>query len=29
MNPKISDFGIAMLSSSATESQDTVPMGTL
>ena len=29
MNPKISDFGIAMFSSSATESQDTVPMGTL
>ncbi|KAF8671013.1 hypothetical protein HU200_050292 [Digitaria exilis] len=29
MNPKISDFGIAMFSSSATESQGTVPMGTL
>ncbi|CAO2165261.1 unnamed protein product [Urochloa humidicola] len=29
MNPKISDFGIAMFSSSATESQDIVPMGTL
>lgn len=29
MNPKISDFGIAMFSSSVVESQDTVPMGTL
>jgi serine/threonine protein kinase len=28
MNPKISDFGIAMFSSSATEPHDTVPMGT-
>ncbi|CAO2183621.1 unnamed protein product [Urochloa humidicola] len=28
MNPKISDFGIAMFSSIATESQDIVPMGT-
>ncbi|KAJ1283832.1 hypothetical protein BS78_03G157100 [Paspalum vaginatum] len=28
LNPKISDFGIAMFSSSATESQDIVPMGT-
>ncbi|WVZ70004.1 hypothetical protein U9M48_018713 [Paspalum notatum var. saurae] len=27
LNPKISDFGIAMFSSSATESQDIVPMG--